>query len=37
MGGTHIPTGGTVGNSSELKRVIWLELAMAKVVDKWAI
>ena len=37
MGGTHIPTGGSAGNSSEPKRVVSLELAMAKVAEKWVI
>ena len=36
-GGTHIPTGGSVGNSSEPKRVVLLEPAKAKVAEKWAI
>ena len=36
-GGTHIPTGGSAGNSSEPKRVISLVPAMAKVAEKWAI
>ena len=36
-GGTHIPTGGSAGNSSEPKRVVSLEPAMAKVPEKWAI
>ena len=36
-GGTHIPTGGSVGNFSELKRIISLEPAMPKMVEMWAI
>ena len=37
MGGTHIPIGGSAGNSSELKRVISLEPAMPKMAERWAI
>ena len=37
MDGTHIPTGGSVGNSSEPKRVESLEPAMPKMVEKWVI
>ena len=37
MGGTHIPIGGSAGNSSEPKRVISLEPAMAKMAEMWAI
>ena len=37
MGGIHIPAGGSAGNSSEPKRVVSLEPAMAKVAEKWAI
>ena len=37
MGGTHIPTGGSAGNSNEPKRVVSLEPAMAKMAEKWAI
>ena len=36
-GGTHIPIGGSAGNSSERKRIILPEPAMAKVAEKWAI
>ena len=36
-GGIHIPVGGSVGNSSEPKRVVSLEPAMAKVAEKRAI
>ena len=36
-GGTHIPTGGTAGNSSEPKRIVSPERAMSKVAEKWAI
>ena len=36
-GGTHIPIGGSAGNSSEPKQVVSLEPAMAKVAEKWAI
>ena len=35
-GGTHIPIGGSVENSSEPKRVVSLEPTMAKVAEKWA-
>ena len=37
MGGTHISTGGSAGNSSEPKRVVSLEPAMEKVAEMWAI
>ena len=36
-GGTHIPIGGSVGNSSEPKQIVSLEPAMAKVPKRWAI
>ena len=36
-GGTHIPKGGSAENSSEPKRVVSLEPAMAKEAEKWAI
>ena len=37
MGGTYIPIGGSVGNSSEPKRVISLEPSMMKMAERWAI
>ena len=37
MGGTNIPTGGSVGNSSEPKRVMSLDPTMAKMAGRWAI
>ena len=37
MGGPRIPIGGSTGNSSEPKRVVSLEPAMAKMAKKWAI
>ena len=37
MGGTHVPTSGSAGNSNKPKRVVSLEPAMAKVAEKWAI
>ena len=37
MGGTHIPIGGSAGNSSEAKRVVSLEPAMPKFAERWAI
>ena len=36
-GGTHIPTGGSVENSSKPKRVVSLEPAMPKMAERWAI
>ena len=35
--GTHIPIGGSVGNSSEPKRIVSLEPTMPKMVERWAI
>ena len=35
--GTHIPIGGSVGNSSEPKRVVSLEPIMTKMAERWAI
>ena len=36
-GGTHISTGGSAGNSSDPKRIVSLEPAMPKMVERWAI
>ena len=36
-GRTHIPTSGSVGNSSELKQIILLEPTMTKMVERLAI
>ena len=35
--GAHIPASGSVGNSSEPKRIVSLEPAMPKMVERWAI
>jgi len=37
IGGTHVPIGGSTGNSSEPKQVISLEPAMMEMVEGWAI
>ena len=37
MGGTYIPTGWSVENSNEPKRVVLLEPTMAKMAERWAI
>ena len=36
-GRTHIPASRSVENSSEPKRIVWLEPAMPKMVERWAI
>ena len=36
-GGTHIPIGESMGNSSEPKQIISLEPVMPKMVERWAI
>ena len=36
-GGTHILASGSVGNSSEPKRIVSLEPVMPKMAERWAI
>ena len=36
-GGTHIPIGESMGNSSKPKRIISLEPVMTKTVERWGI